>query len=393
MRILRCIHSLNPHLGGPGEGIRQISSVLQKQGHTVDVVCLDDPNASWLEENPFSVYALGPVANAYGYTNKLIPWFESNYPKYDCVIIHGLWQYTSYGAWRALRKTNVLYYVYPHGMLDPWFKKSYPFKHIKKSLYWPFAEYRVLKDASAVLFTCEEERILARKSFRPYRCREKVVHYGTAMPTGNAEAQKNIFFEKYPQLQGKRLLLYLGRIHEKKGIDLLIQAFCRLNHSDDEPVDDNIHLVIAGPCADNNYLQSLKNQVISFEPQIADRIIWTGMLQDELKWGAYHAADAFILPSHQENFGLAVVEALATATPVLISNKVNIWREINEDKAGYVEADTFEGCKMLIRRWLETKPEHWNTNKNNAQHCFQSHFDVEIAAQSLVNILSSSDMG
>ncbi len=390
MRILRCIHSLNPNLGGPGEGIRQISSVLKNQGHNIDVICLDDPESSWLERNPFTVHALGPVANAYGYTNKLIPWFKSNYSQYDCIIVHGLWQYTSFAAWRALRKTNVPYYVYPHGMLDPWFKNTYPFKHLKKCLYWPWAEYHVLKDARAVLFTCEEERILARQSFRPYRCHEKVVHYGTAVPTGNTESQKNTFFEKYPQLKDKRLLLYLGRIHEKKGVDLLIQAFGRLKNSDDGPLDDNIHLIIAGPCSDQNYLQSLKNKMLSFGREVADRIIWTGMLQDDLKWGACHASDAFILPSHQENFGLAVAEALATGTPVLISNKVNIWREIEEESAGYVENDNLEGCENLIRCWLNTKPDLWISYKKNAQHCFQKYFDVDLAAQSLINVISLS---
>ena len=154
-----------------------------------------------------------------------------------------------------------------------------------------------------------------------------------------------------------------------------------------------MHLVIAGPCADEDYLQSLKDQALNFESKIANHIIWTGMLKDELKWGACHVADAFILPSHQENFGIAVVEALATATPVLISNKVNIWREIDEDKAGYIEADTLEGCKLLIRRWLETNSEKWDAIKKNAQLCFSRRFAVDLAAQSLVNVLQSSNPG
>ncbi len=390
MRILRCIHSMNPHIGGPGEGIRQISSVLQKQGHSIDVICLDDPKSSWLEGNSFTVHALGPVVNAYGYTNKLIPWFKSNYPNYDCVIVHGLWQYTSYGTWRALRKTNLPYYVYPHGMLDPWFKKTYPFKHLKKCLYWPWAEYRVLKDARAVLFTCEEERILARQSFRPYRCREEVVHYGTAMPTGNAESQKNTFFEKYPQLKGTRILLYLGRIHEKKGVDLLIQAFGQLFSGNDTDVNNNIYLVIAGPCAEQNYLQNLKIQASNFEPEISDRIIWTGMLQDDLKWGAFHAADAFILPSHQENFGLAVVEALSTATPVLISNKINIWREIEELNAGYIEDDTLAGCEKLLKQWLNTEASDFNNISENARACFLEKFEVTRAADNLMRLMNTN---
>ena len=85
--------------------------------------------------------------------------------QHDVVIIHGLWQYHSFAAWRALKSTNIPYFVYTHGMLDPWFKNSFPLKHFKKQLYWPFTDYRVLRDAEAVLFTTEQEKILATDLF------------------------------------------------------------------------------------------------------------------------------------------------------------------------------------------------------------------------------------
>ena len=88
--------------------------------------------------------------------------------------------------------------VYTHGMLDPWFKRRYPLKHLKKLLYWPWGEYRVLREASAVLFTCEEERVLARQAFRPYRCNEVVVKYGTAGPQGEAPLELEAFYGRIP---------------------------------------------------------------------------------------------------------------------------------------------------------------------------------------------------
>src|SRR6266481_4864459 len=106
-----------------------------------------------------------------------------------------------------------------------WFKRAYPLKHLKKWLYWPWAEYRVLRNASAVCFTCEEERKLARQSFWLYRCNEKVVAFGTAAPGGDAQAQKRLFLSHYMELQGRRFILFLGRIHPKKGCDLVIRAF------------------------------------------------------------------------------------------------------------------------------------------------------------------------
>jgi glycosyltransferase involved in cell wall biosynthesis len=188
-------------------------------------------------------------------------------------------------------------------MLDPWFKNEYPLKHAKKWLYWAWAEYRVLRDAKAVIFTTEEERVLARTSFWLYNVKEAVVNYGTADPGPVTDSAKAAFSTKFPQLNGKRLLLYLGRIHRKKGCDLLIRAFADIIRSD----DDSFRLVMAGPDA-TNWRPELV--ALSKKLGIADRISWPGPLEGELKWGAFGAAEAFVLCSHQENFGIAVAEAL-----------------------------------------------------------------------------------
>ena len=106
-----------------------------------------------------------------------------------------------------------------------------------------------------------------------------------------------------------------------------------------------------------------------------------------MKAGALAAADAFILPSHQENFGLAVVEALSAGRPVLISDRVNIWREIEKDRAGYVEPDDLEGTKRLIARWLETSPADREEMRRNARGCFERRFSAARAADALLNVL------
>lgn len=116
-------------------------------------------------------------------------------------------------------------------MLDPYFKHRYPAKHLKKWLVWPWSEYRVLRDAEAVLFTSETERQRARESFWLYRARERAVGYGISPPNlhpGQIEA----FREAFSDLRGKRFLLFLGRIHPKKGCDLLIEGFARTTRCD-----------------------------------------------------------------------------------------------------------------------------------------------------------------
>lgn len=384
MKILRSIHTVNPALGGPIESVRQSSAILTRRGHAVEIISLDAPDDPWVHDSPVPVHALGPGRGGYGYAPGFSSWIKERRDQYDAVIVHGIWQYNSFGVWRALSGTGTPYFVFPHGMLDPWFKRTYPLKHMKKLLYWPWGEYRVLRDAAAVLFTSEAERKLARESFSLYTCNEVVVNYGTAAPATDLESAREDFFEAFPKLRGQRFFLFLGRLHEKKGCDLLIEAFAALRKSPE--ADSAMHLVMAGPCADEEYLRHLKQ--LAAAANIEDSIIFTGMLTGNLKWGAFSAADAFILPSHQENFGIAVVEALACATPVLISNQVNIWREIEADRAGYVENDDLAGTAALLSRWLATPPDVRAGMKENARNSFSRRFEIERATDSLLKVLN-----
>jgi len=184
VRLLQIIVSMNPAHGGTSEYVAQVCRALVDLGDVADIVTLDEPSATWGNELG-RVFRLGPTRlGKYGYSDKLVGWMRKHATQYDAVIVHGLWQYHGLATWRALSGTKVPYYVFPHGMLDPWFKQCFPLKHLKKQLYWPWAEYRVLRDASAVLFTCEEERLLARQSFGQYRANEVVVGCGISRPQG-----------------------------------------------------------------------------------------------------------------------------------------------------------------------------------------------------------------
>jgi glycosyltransferase involved in cell wall biosynthesis len=384
LRILHVISSVNPTTGGPIEAVRQLSLLHMQQGHTVEVACLDDPRAPWVASCPLTCHALGPTtAGVYAYTPRLTPWMKAHAKTYDAVILHGIWQYHGFGSWRALRDMGVPYHVYPHGMLDPWFKRQYPLKHLKKWLFWPWGDYRVLRDARAVLFTCEDERILARQSFWLYRCQEQVLSFGTNPPPDDAPAQRDAFLTRFPALSATRNLLFLGRVHEKKGADLLLQAIAALRRAAPERLA-HVRLVMAGP-TDHPYGQRMK--ALSHQLGLDDLVVWTGMLQGAEKWGAFRAADAFVLPSHQENFGIAVAEALACEVPVLISRQVNIWREIEAEGAGYMEADTLAGTSALLQRWLDAPKEEWQPMKQAARRCFERHFLMSRSADELIDTL------
>jgi hypothetical protein len=139
--------------------------------------------------------------------------------------------------------------------------------------------------------------------------------------------------------------------------------------------------VIAGP-SQHKYQEKL--QVLAQRLGIADRITWTGMLQGDMKWGAFYASEAYVLSSHQENFGIAVAEALGCGVPVLISDKVNIWREIEADGAGIVNQDTLAGTKESLKHWLALDETARQQMGANAKRCFEERFTVEAMAKSLL---------
>tara|TARA_R110002074_G_C12555300_1_gene667054 strand:+ start:6878 stop:8032 length:1155 start_codon:yes stop_codon:yes gene_type:complete len=369
MKVLHVIASIDPKSGGPVEVLKSVSDVFSAAGIYSEVVTLDSENAEYLDEFPLVVTALGSYAAGYSYSKLLKSWLHKNGARFDFVILHGLWNYSSFGAWRGLRDLEVPYFIFTHGMLDPWFKAHKPFKHILKQLYWLIIEGRILKDARGVLFTCDEERELARGSFWGWNAYTELV-VRTGIPDVPAEADSLIseFFQVFPEISGRKFILFLSRIHPKKGCDLLIEAFIRTAH--DYPETD---LVIAGPDQVGLRLE-LEKRV--GDAGLKDRVFWLGMIAGNVKWGAFRAAEAFILPSHQENFGIVVVEALACSTPVLMTDKVNIWREVMLGGGGLVENDDLTGITSLIDLFGKLSSDERLEMGRRARQTFLNKFEI-----------------
>jgi glycosyltransferase involved in cell wall biosynthesis len=380
MRLLHVIGSVDPAVGGPIEGIRQLAVAYKSMAIDAEVASLDDPASKHLHDFPLPVHPMGPtLLGHFAYSSRLHSWLRENHAKYDCIIVNGLWQYHGYAVRRALRKTGKPYVVFTHGMLDPWFKHQYPLKHLKKWLYWPWGEYRVLRDAAAVLFTSREEMLLARESFWLYKVKPVVVGYGTLGPNVDVELAARAFLDEHPHLSGKRVAVFLGRIHPKKGCDLLIEAFARTL-----ALDPAWHLLMVGPDQVSWQTQLLDQ---ARRLKIADRVTWTGMLSGERKWGAIGCSEIFVLPSHQENFGIGVAEALACGVPVLISNKINIWREVQSESAGLVAPDTLEGTEALLKQWMDLSAEERLAMRDRTLGAFRRHFDIHTNSKSIVAVV------
>lgn len=373
-RLLHVVASIAPEAGGTTEGIRRLAD---SGVSSVEVVCLDDPAASYVLGQGFAVHALGPVQGNYRYTPRLREWLAQNLGRFDGVVIHGLWQHHSYGTYLMVRQRTP-YVVFPHGMLDPYFKRAFPLKHLKKQVYWLAREYRVLRDARAVCFTTPIERDFATRTFWPQRWNPVVVSFGTSAPGGDPATQRKVFLDRFPALRQRRFFLFLSRIHRKKGCDLLLDALGRL-----APEHPEWDLVLAGP-DEEGLRPQLETQAKRLG--IEGRVHWTGMLEGDLKWGAFRSADAFVLPSHHENFGVAVVEALACELPVLISDKVNIWPDIVSDGAGIVNSDTAEGTYCGMAALLALPAEERRRMVSNGLTCFRTRYEMGRTAQALLDL-------
>ncbi|MDD5199697.1 MAG: glycosyltransferase [Terrimicrobiaceae bacterium] len=387
----------DPASGGPVASVVQIGTALQKSGHETEVLCLNAPGAAWMADFPLPLHALGPYRGSYGYAKRVLPWLHGHARDFDAIVINGLWQYAGAATHAVATRLGLPYWVYPHGMLDPWFKQRYPLKHLKKCGYWWMKERAILRDAAAVCFTCEDERILARGTFPSYQCNERVVGLGILEPP-NAETQREAFHAAFPALRAQSFLLFLSRIHEKKGVDLLLRAYA--GQLESKPRNAPA-LVVAGPPSTPEYLRSLHDLATGLGFEVGDgtrspsgnsrpQVHFLPMLSGDIKWGAFRACDAFALPSHQENFGIAVVEALACGAPVLISNKVNIWREISRDHAGVIDEDTIEGTGRSLGRWLAMPPEERKQMRMQALACFTQRFHINAAAESLLKVIEKT---
>lgn len=412
MKILHAIQSMSPADGGPPQSVRNLVRAYKEIKVDAAILCQDAPDAEFLTDLNVPVYALGKRTNGFGYNRALRPWLRANLAQFDAVVIEGLWSYMSLIVPREAQRKRIPYGVFTHGALDPWFNQRYPLKKLKKQIFWRW-QYPALREARALLFTGEIERDLAATSFQPSQWQAEVVPFGIMDPEGDPVQQREAWALQAPALfaadgvrdgvrdsvrdsvkdavkvgskadskigQVHRYLLFLGRIHEKKGCDMLLSAFITVAQQ-----FPDLHLVIAGP--DSGGLEARLQQQARLAG-LSARVHWPGMLLGDAKWGAIRNCDAFVLPSHQENFGIAVVEALACARPVLISDQVNLWPGVKADGAGLIERDTAEGTVQLLTRWLEMSSAEQQNYRSRAEQCYRDRYSTIETARSLVNLFS-----
>jgi glycosyltransferase involved in cell wall biosynthesis len=339
---LHVIASIAARTGGPAKAALDMARAVAALGHEVAIYTTDrEMDAAerlrlatgrldgvelhvFKQQFPTALATSWPLARA----------LELAIPKADIVHLHSLYLFHTWAAARLCRRFGVPYLLRPHGTLDPYLWQRH---RARKALIETLFQNRVLRQAAAVHYTAEEEMRLAQPYVQGAR--------GVVVPNGLDLAEyaelppPGRFRALHPEIGDRRIVLFLSRLNFKKGLDLLIPAFARVARQ-----RPDLHLVIAGP--DDGQRDAAGDWVAA--EGMAARVTFVGLLDHRAKLAAFTDAAMFVLPSYSENFGLAIVEALACGVPVAISDRVNIWREIAAVGAGVVAPPTVDDVAQQI---------------------------------------------
>lgn len=323
--------------GGPAVLIVELARALEREGVRSVVYSTDMGRApaAWSSERlgeddlPDGAgeidLRLFPMQRPYrlAFSRPLAHGLATGEPSPDVVHIHSLFLHPQYAAFRHARRTGTPYVVSPHGSLDPFLRRRGRIRKAVNDVLW---QRRMLAGADALHVTTDDERDLVADVAPGVR--RAVVPLGIHWDRFQAEGDAGRFRAAHLAGHEGPIVLFLGRLSFKKGIDILIDSFARVSARHRDAL-----LVIAGP-DDEDLEPELWRRAEA--AGISRSVVFTGLLQGEDRLDALSAAAVWALSSHTENFGVAVIEALASGLPVVISPAVNVAPDIRTAGAGVV---------------------------------------------------------
>lgn len=374
MKVLHVLPIFSGFCGGPVEVVTQLCNALKEQGVEVAIATTKmEPSAEggaipvYSFDRQFSSFLPSEFAFSWGLKN----WLKGHIAEFDLVHIHYLFTYPSTIAAYYARKHRIPYILRPTGMLNPFCLQQNLFKKIP---YFLLFEKRNLRNAAAIHFVSEGEISAARN----LNLSEKyiLVPHGLGLEKFKGmQLLKGQFRKHYPKAAGKKIILLLARIDPIKGLDLLIPALKQLSKKRNDFI-----FVLAGPEM-KNYGKWVRRALTS--AGLMDLTILTGLVKDTLKLALLADSDVFILPSYHENFGMAVVEAMASGLPVIISNKVNIHGLIEGFKAGIVTELDSQEIASAIDKLLSDECLRQEMS-DNGRKLVEDKFDLQRTAKEML---------
>jgi glycosyltransferase involved in cell wall biosynthesis len=337
MKVLHVIPSVSERSGGPGQAIIPMCASLSAQGIEVLLASTDDDlpamntaggpkrEAITRYKTLQAIFFPKQLGASFKYSRPFALWLDEHVTDFDLVHIHAVFNHSSIAAARACRQKGVPYIVRPLGTLDPWSMKQ---KSLRKKVFWNAGVKRMLRGANAIHYTTKGEKEAVESSLG--------LNHGVVVPLGvessstpPPEAVMKLA-ARFPALLDHPFVLVLSRLHPKKALEVLLEAFLSLTGQREF---SNWRLVLAGE-GPADYVASLKRIVA--EHRGTDSVIFPGWLEGEDKEATLRNASLLALPSYHENFGLCVMEALAAGVPVLLSPHVNLAAEVNAAEAGWI---------------------------------------------------------
>ena len=352
MKILHVIPGIAPRYGGPSLAINGMSRALIEAGVEVLVATTDADGAGQLAvplaeitdyQGVPTIFFRRQWSEAFKYSQPLAQWLQKHAGEFDVIHIHAVFSHACLAAGRAARKWRVPYIVRPLGTLAPW---SLEQKSRRKQLFWHLGVKKFLQQAAAIHYTAQQEQELTEKSLGLQN--GVVIPLGVELKFEETEAE-DVFRIRFPTLGRQAYILVLARLHPKKGQDLLLEAFLSLTRQTEFAA---WRLVLAG---DGEAVHKARLEKIVQDSGQTDKVIFTGWIGGAQKNAALKYASLLALTSHQENFGLCVVEALALGVPVLVSPHVDIAPDIAAADVGWVSPLDADALRQNLATALRDK--------------------------------------
>lgn len=332
MNVLHVIPYMHPSAGGPPVVVERLAEQAPASGWSASVITTSrfcDDGGAGLEKSLRQRLDVTVLRQKWGRAFHLPrdagDIIRRGVRQADIVHLHTLWHPLNTVARKACKQFGRKYVLSPHGMLDPY---SLGVKALRKRLYLALREESNLRGASRLIFTTPLEEKLAHASLR-WLGGGEIIPLGADLPPPVSREQLAAAFEaRYPSAAGRRRLIFLGRVHEKKGLEQILEVLPLI-----AAIYPDILLVVVGS-GEPGYVARLREG--AHRKGLGPYVLFTGALQGEAKWSALAASEAFLLPSHQENFAIAAAEAMHMGLPVVLSDKVNLWPFVSEARAGVI---------------------------------------------------------